>query len=291
MEWRAPLDRIWTESATLGVLRDILPEGTVPQVLFEDRPNYLFAMTCAADDAVTWKSLLMDGLADPAIASRLGTILGTIHSDSPSHPALRGTLADTSLFEELRVDPYYRTVARRHPDLAPRIEALIAAMDRPVERTHAGPRRLQPQEHPGACRRACPARLRMRPRRRPGLRPRLLPDAPRPQGDPRGSWRVIGRSMDIHRPDATVLGLVPRASGARARAQAELIRRANRAYGGLLPGSGRRQEPGRVPRRARPGTALASFARRALRGRAVDVGRTDRICSDGAMEEAPAWPL
>ena len=133
MEWRAPLDRIWTESATLGVLRDILPEGTVPQVFFEDRPNYLFAMTCAPDDAVTWKSLLMDGLADPAIATRLGTILGTIHSDSRMHPALRGTLADTSLFEELRVDPYYRTVARRHPNLAPHIDALIAAMDRPAD--------------------------------------------------------------------------------------------------------------------------------------------------------------
>ena len=133
MEWLAPLDRIWTESATLGVLRDILPEGTVPRVLFEDRPNYLFAMTCAPDDSVTWKSLLMEGRVDPEIAGRLGTILGTIHADGRSHPALRGTLADTSLFEKLRVDPYYRTVARRHPDLAPRIEALIAAMDRPEE--------------------------------------------------------------------------------------------------------------------------------------------------------------
>jgi len=131
MEWRARLDRIWTESATLGVLRAILPEGTVPNVLFEDRPNYLFAMTCAPDDAVTWKSQLMAGRIDPEIAARLGTILGTIHADVPKHPALRGTLADTTLFDELRVDPYYRTIARRHPDLAPRIQDLIASMDRP----------------------------------------------------------------------------------------------------------------------------------------------------------------
>jgi 5-methylthioribose kinase len=136
MEWHAPLDRIWTESATLGVLREILPEGMVPTVLFEDRPNYLFAMSCAPDDAVTWKSQLMEGRTDWEIAARLGTALGTIHSDSRAHPALRGALADTSLFEELRVDPYYRTVAGRHPDLAPRIEALIAAMERPEgERT------------------------------------------------------------------------------------------------------------------------------------------------------------
>jgi 5-methylthioribose kinase len=133
MEWRAPLDRIWTESATLGVLHDILPEDMVPRVLFEDRPNYLFAMTCAPDDSVTWKSLLMDGRVDPELAARLGAVLGTIHADGSTHPALRGRLADTSLFDQLRVDPYYRTVAKRHPDLAPKIEALIAAMDLPTE--------------------------------------------------------------------------------------------------------------------------------------------------------------
>ena len=34
-----PLDRIWTERAALDLLRSILPDGTVPTVLFEDRPN------------------------------------------------------------------------------------------------------------------------------------------------------------------------------------------------------------------------------------------------------------
>lgn len=133
MDWRARLDRIWTERATLDVLQSILPEETVPTVLFEDRPDYLFAMTCAPDDAVTWKTHLMDGEIDPDIAARLGTILGTIHARANEHPALRETLADTSLFEELRVDPYYRTAAGAHPDIAPRILALIAAMNRPAD--------------------------------------------------------------------------------------------------------------------------------------------------------------
>ncbi|MFI5460526.1 MAG: phosphotransferase family protein [Isosphaerales bacterium] len=133
MDWRARLDRIWTEHATLQVLRTILPQGTVPHVLFEDRSNYLFAMTCAPDDAVTWKTHLMDGRVDRDIAARLGTVLGTIHAEAPGHPSLRGILSDTSLFDELRVDPYYRTTARAHPDMAPRIVALIAAMDRPVD--------------------------------------------------------------------------------------------------------------------------------------------------------------
>ncbi len=136
MDWCARLDRIWTEYATIELLQAILPEGTVPRILFEDRANYLFAMTCAPDDSVTWKSQLMAGRIDPAIAARLGTILATIHAEAPRYPALASKLADTSLFEELRIDPYYRTVARVHTDLAPRIDALIAAMNRPAaERT------------------------------------------------------------------------------------------------------------------------------------------------------------
>jgi 5-methylthioribose kinase len=133
MEWHARLDRIWTEYAALELLRAILPEGTVPAILFEDRQNYLFAMTCAPDDAVTWKTHLMAGEIDPTVATRLGAILGKIHANAPGHHALRGTLSDTSLFDELRVDPYYRTIARAHPDLAACIDTLIDLMNRPDE--------------------------------------------------------------------------------------------------------------------------------------------------------------
>ena len=184
MDWRAPLDRIWTERATLDLLHSILPEGTVPTVLFEDRPEYLFAMTCAPDDAVTWKTHLMAGQIDPDIAARLGTILGTIHAEAHGHPALRETLADTSLFEELRVDPYYRTAARAHPDLAPRIDALIAAMDRPARRANARPGRLQPEEHPRALRRPDSARFRVCACGRRGVRPGVLPESSLAQDDP-----------------------------------------------------------------------------------------------------------
>src|SRR4051794_28325709 len=45
MDWRARLDRIWAEVATLELLGRILPPGTVPSIVFEDRPEYLFAMS------------------------------------------------------------------------------------------------------------------------------------------------------------------------------------------------------------------------------------------------------
>jgi 5-methylthioribose kinase len=133
MDWRARLDRIWAELATLDLLGDLLASGTVPTVLFSDRPEYLFAMSCAPDDSVTWKSQLMSGQADPGIASSLGTILGTIHAEAAGRDELRGTLADTSLFDELRIDPYYCTTAAAHPAVADWIKGLIEEMDRPAE--------------------------------------------------------------------------------------------------------------------------------------------------------------
>lgn len=130
MEWRARLDRIWAERAALELIGSILPPGSVPSVLFEDRPNFLFAMTCAPDDSATWKTRLMSGDCDPQIAADLGTLLGTIHREARTHPILHQELADTSLFDELRVDPYYRTTARAHPRLAARFDDLIDSMDK-----------------------------------------------------------------------------------------------------------------------------------------------------------------
>ncbi len=252
MEWLAPLERIWAESATIGVLDEILPEGTVPRILFEDRPNYLFAMTCAPDDAVTWKSLLMEGQADPEIASRLGMILGTIHADGSRHPALRGTLADTSLFEQLRVDPYYRTVARRHPDLAPRIDALIAAMDRPTDERTLVLGDFSPKNilvHAG------------------GLV--LLDFECADAGDPAFDLGFFLTHLVLKEIRAIAAGSAGQpcyTALTRPFWDAYLARRRRAggdgrphspgqpAYGGLLPRPGRRQEPGRVSGRARPGT-------------------------------------
>ena len=104
------------------MLGDVLPEGAVPRVVFADEENYLFAMTCAPDDSVVWKEQLLDGDADLAVARRAGELLATAHAATRDHPALAGRLADTTVFDELRIDPFYRTVARAHPEIAPQIE-------------------------------------------------------------------------------------------------------------------------------------------------------------------------
>jgi 5-methylthioribose kinase len=129
MLWVSRLERIWTERAAMELLGEVLPDGAVPRVLFSDEPNYLFAMTCAPDDSVVWKEPLLAGVADAQVARRAGEVLGTIHAATRGHPALGDVLADTEVFDQLRVDPFYRTIARAHPDLAPVVDALIASMD------------------------------------------------------------------------------------------------------------------------------------------------------------------
>jgi 5-methylthioribose kinase len=66
-------------------------------------------------------------MANPEVARAAGTLLGTIHATTFDHPSLsNGPLADTVVFDQLRLDPFYRTIARVHPEIAAPVEALIA---------------------------------------------------------------------------------------------------------------------------------------------------------------------
>jgi 5-methylthioribose kinase len=133
--WVSRLDRIWTEQAALECLAPLLPRGAVPEVVFADRENYLFAMTCAPDDAVVWKERLLGGVAEPDVARDAGALLGAIHAATLDHPALSdGPLADTVVFDQLRIDPFYRTIARVHPEVAATVEALGAPPSAPAHR-------------------------------------------------------------------------------------------------------------------------------------------------------------
>ncbi len=133
--WMSRLERIWAERDALELLGTVLPEGTVPRVVFAEPDDYLFAMTCAPDESAVWKEQLLEGQIEPDVARRAGAILGRIHTQLRDHPGLIGRLADTIVFDELRIEPFYRTIARAHPDLAQPVADLIEAMAHPPDRT------------------------------------------------------------------------------------------------------------------------------------------------------------
>src|SRR5262245_1983320 len=49
--WFSDVQRVYRETAAMKLLRPLLPAAVVPEVLFEDRANFLFGMTHAPEGA------------------------------------------------------------------------------------------------------------------------------------------------------------------------------------------------------------------------------------------------
>jgi 5-methylthioribose kinase len=124
-DWFSERERIFREASAMKSLAPALPRGALPEVLFEDHPNCTFAMTAAPAGAETWKSQLLAGKIDPEIARIVGVMLGAIARASWNDPRWEHEFGDQTVFDQLRLDPYYRSTASRHPDLAPCFERLI----------------------------------------------------------------------------------------------------------------------------------------------------------------------
>jgi 5-methylthioribose kinase len=124
-DWFSDRNRIFRESAALRWIRPRVQPGAVPEVLFEDRENGLFAMSAAPAGAQTWKSLLMSGVIDAGIAKGIGNMLATIVRASWGDAECERDFGDQTIFDQLRLDPYYRATARRHPRLAEHFERLM----------------------------------------------------------------------------------------------------------------------------------------------------------------------
>ncbi|MDQ6665386.1 MAG: phosphotransferase, partial [Acidobacteriota bacterium] len=124
-EWLSDRGRILRESSAMRLLAPRFPEESIPQVIFEDPENCLFAMTAAPPEAETWKTLLFSGIERPETAARAGHLLATLISSTWKDPAFEAEFGDQTVFRQLRVDPYYRTTAVRHPELREHFERLI----------------------------------------------------------------------------------------------------------------------------------------------------------------------
>jgi 5-methylthioribose kinase len=135
-DWPADVSRVHNEAAAARAYADVieatgLDDVRVPAVLAEDHDAHVVVFSCAPDGAVMWKAELLDGRVDPAVARSLGRLLGTVHERASRDDELRERFADPTPFDQLRVDPYHRTTAERHPEVAAEIrdeaERVLAA--------------------------------------------------------------------------------------------------------------------------------------------------------------------
>jgi 5-methylthioribose kinase len=118
-DWRAERERILTEAAGLELAAALTP-GRAPRILDVDEARYTIAIECAPAGWDTWKQQLLEGTASTLVARGLGETLATWHRVTATDAQLRAPFADREVFLQLRVDPYYLTVAGRHRDLARR---------------------------------------------------------------------------------------------------------------------------------------------------------------------------
>jgi 5-methylthioribose kinase len=123
--WFSDLDRVYREREVMEALHPLLPAPTVPEVLFSDRPNYVFAMSHAPETAQVWKSQLLAGQVDLSVGEHAGRILGRIHESTAGSLALTERFRDHTVFEQLRVDPFYRRIQERRPEVADAVGPLV----------------------------------------------------------------------------------------------------------------------------------------------------------------------
>jgi 5-methylthioribose kinase len=126
--WFSDLDRVYREQEVMEVLHSFLPEPTVPEVLFCDRANYVFAMSHAPTGSRVWKETLLAGQIDPAIAERAGHILGLMHETTAKDTRLVEQFRDHTVFVQLRVDPFYRRIQERRPEVAKEVKQIADRM-------------------------------------------------------------------------------------------------------------------------------------------------------------------
>ncbi len=135
-EWLADPARIHREASSMRALAPLLPAGAVPLVVFEDRGNFIYAMEAAPDGVEDWKTRLLRGERDEGVALRVARLLAGLANGTAGGARWRAEFGDQHCFEQLRLDPYYRFTAARHPDLRWAFDEAIALARRPLAMAH-----------------------------------------------------------------------------------------------------------------------------------------------------------
>lgn len=125
LEWRSRCERIFREADALRVWHSLLPPGSVPLVLFEDRPLFILGLEAIRLDHVVWKQRLLQGELNASIACTLGQRMAQVHRASWQRPELLPDAQDWSVFDELRIDPFYRYLMNAFADARQPLHDLI----------------------------------------------------------------------------------------------------------------------------------------------------------------------
>jgi aminoglycoside phosphotransferase (APT) family kinase protein len=124
-EWNVPVERVFAEIDWLKTVARIAP-GHVPCVLGQDDATKSFVMEFLGPEFRNWKTDLLAGRVDTAVARDVGDVLGRIHAATAGDAAVAERFATDANFHAIRLEPYLVETARVHPALAERLLATVA---------------------------------------------------------------------------------------------------------------------------------------------------------------------
>lgn len=129
-DWRAPVHRGRAEYAWLTVAQGVRP-GIVPALHGWSDTQCGFAMEYVAGAGIyLWKAALLAEEPDRSEAAQVADALGEIHAASTARGFDAAPFRNAQDFEALRLDPYLRHTARKHPDLSGPLIAMADVLGR-----------------------------------------------------------------------------------------------------------------------------------------------------------------
>lgn len=126
--WEADPRRAIVEADALELFHGLNPE-IVPKLVFVDPIRFVVIMERVPLTSRVWKSDLLEGIYRPQVARTLGATLSQWHNYGVSNPAAHKKFMEDTLFDQLRIDPFYRFVAAKNKPLQDSINQLIVELE------------------------------------------------------------------------------------------------------------------------------------------------------------------
>jgi 5-methylthioribose kinase len=127
-KWEADQRRAIVEANAIALFHKLSP-AHVPNLVFLDPERFILILDRVPVGSTVWKSDLLDGVINPDVAAVLGTTLANWHNFGEKNKEARLQFMEDSLFEQLRIDPFYRFVAAKNESLKPVIGKLIKELE------------------------------------------------------------------------------------------------------------------------------------------------------------------
>jgi 5-methylthioribose kinase len=126
--WEADPRRAIVEADALKLFHSLNPE-IVPKLVFVDPIRFVVIMERVPLSSRVWKADLLDGIYRPKVARTLGATLAQWHNFGTLNHAAHEKFLEDTLFDQLRIDPFYRFVAAKNVNLQEPILQLIAELE------------------------------------------------------------------------------------------------------------------------------------------------------------------